>query len=102
MKILTVCSQGNKRSVFTRFILNHHHDVIALGVDVNSPETIRMLSEWSDVILIAHPKMKKRIPTTLQHKIDERFTIGDDIYPESIGGILKEIVYQKLKVLKYI
>lgn len=102
MRILCVCSQGNKRSVFTRFILNHSHDALAMGVNVNSPETIRMLSEWAEVILLAHPKMKKSIPVKCQGKVDDRFTIGDDIYPETITGVLKDEVYLKLKRLGYI
>lgn len=102
MKILTVCSQGNKRSVFTRFILNHHHDVIALGVDTNTPGTIRLLSEWADKILIAEPIMKKKIPVRYQSKVDDNFTIGADIFPVSIGGRLLDMVGMKLKELKYI
>lgn len=102
MKILTVCSQGNKRSVFTRFILNHHHDVVAIGAEVNSPETIRMLSEWADVILIAEPIFKKAIPVKFQKKVDNKFTIGPDIYPTNITGMLKDLVYLKLKALKYV
>jgi predicted protein tyrosine phosphatase len=88
--------------VFTRYTLNGKHDVLALGVDVNTPETIRMLSEWAEVILIAEPIMKKKIPVRFQRKIDTRFTIGADIFPVSIGGKLKHIVHNKLKELKYI
>lgn len=102
MKILTVCSQGNKRSVFTRFVLNHHHDVIALGVDVNTPETIRLLAGWADKILVAEPIMKKKIPVRFQSKVDDNFTIGADVFPVSIGGRLLNIVGIKLKELKYI
>lgn len=73
-----------------------------MGVDTSSPETIRMLCEWSDVILLAEPQMKKKIPTKLQGKIDERFTIGIDNFPVSISGVLTKIVAKKLKDLNYI
>lgn len=102
MKILCVCSQGNKRSVFTRFLLNHKHDAIAVGVDANSPETIKMLSEWSDRILLAEPEMRKSIPVKQHKKIDLNFTIGPDIYSTNIVGILKVVLVNKLKRLKYI
>lgn len=102
MKILCVCSQGNKRSVFTRYALNGKHDALAMGVDINTPETIRMLAEWADKILLAEPQMKKAIPVKCQKKIDLAFTIGADIYPASIGGKLKHIVQSKLRDLKYI
>lgn len=100
MRILTVCSQGNKRSVYTRFALNKKHDVIAMGVDVQSQETIKMLTEWADVILLAEKAMKKKIPTKQQRKIDEAFVIGPDIYPVSISGVLLAEV--KIKVKKYL
>lgn len=102
MKILCVCSQGNKRSVYTRYILNHSHDVLALGVDVNTSETVTLLCEWAEIILIAEPFMRKKLPVKYHKKIDSKFTIGPDIYPVNVGGILKEIVYRKLKLLKYI
>lgn len=102
MKILCVCSQGNKRSVFTRYVLNGTHDALAMGVDVNSAETIRMLTQWADVILLAEPQMKKRIPVKHQKKIDQMFTIGPDNFSISIAGRLKQIVHNKLKELKYV
>lgn len=102
MKILTVCSQGNKRSVFTRNILHHDHDVISLGISTAEPETIEMLCKWTDKILLAEPEMKEKIPQEYQSKIDYRFTIGPDIYDVFIQGPLKDLVHKKLKDLEYI
>lgn len=102
MKILCVCGQGNKRSVFTRFVLNPKHDAVAIGIDVNSQETINMLAQWADVILLAEPEMSVKFPID-QHKIDKRFTIGEDNFPISIAdGKLKSLVIKKLTDLEYI
>jgi predicted protein tyrosine phosphatase len=102
MRILCVCSQGNKRSVFTRQALNHLHDVLSIGVDTNDQDTIDMLAKWADIILLAEPEMQISIPIGYQPKIDHKFTIGPDIYPVSIKGKLMKIVNRKLKELGYI
>src|ERR1700676_4986840 len=96
MKILCVCSQGNKRSVVTRFALNHKHDALACGVDVNFKETLAMLCKWSDVILLAEPEMRRSLPVKYHKKIDTRYTIGPDIYPPSIDKKLYRLIKKKL------
>lgn len=103
MKILCACSQGNKRSVFTRYVLNYSkHEALAIGVDINTTDTIILLCNWADVILLAEPQMKKKIPTRFQHKVDDRFTIGPDVFPTNITGRLKDLVKVSLKNLGYI
>ena len=102
MKILCVCELGNKRSVFTRYLLAFKYDALSVGIKNNKPETIRMLAEWADRILLAEPEMRKAIPMKCQKKIDLDFTIGADVYPPSITGMLKLVLQAKLKRLKYI
>jgi len=102
MRILTVCEQGNKRSVFTRNILHHKHDVISFGIMTSTPETITMLCEWADKILLAEPNMVEMIPEVYRLKVDTRFTIGPDVWPTYIQGPLKDLVFMQLKALGYI
>ena len=99
-----MCRCGNKRSVFTRYILqgSGRHEAIALGFKYNTPETIALLCKWADRILLAELDMQYSILSKYQEKIDDRFFIGPDIYPENIEGELKDIVIDKLKVLEYI
>jgi hypothetical protein len=102
MKVLCICDQGNKRAVFTRFLLGHKHEALAAGVKTNSPETINLLCEWADKILLAELNMREYIPENYWYKIDNRFEIGPDIYKPSIRGHLKRIVRYKLRELGYI
>jgi hypothetical protein len=100
MKILCVCNQGNKRSVFTKALLNYNHDALSVGIDVNTPETLALLCEWADKILLAEPDMA--IPEQWQDKIDKHFTIGPDTFDVVITGKLRKIVQRKLIELGYI
>lgn len=102
MRILCVCEQGNKRSVYTRFLLNYKHEALSLGYKTNSKLTIKLLCEWADKILLAEPQMEDYLPKEYHFKIDKRFTIGPDNFPPSITGKLKRIVRQKLLELDYI
>ena len=102
MKILCLCSRGNKRSVFTRYLLSYKNDVLSAGCENNSPETLKMLAWWADVILLAEPQMRKVLPVKTHKKIDTRFEIGKDIYPTMITGVLKQVLQVKLKRLNYI
>lgn len=57
MKILTCCFGGNVRSVGCKFVLHmkYGHDVLACGVDHNTPETIEMLCNWADYVIVMEP-----------------------------------------------
>lgn len=52
MKILCVCNGGCVRSVALAEFLKgtHGHDAIAAGTFWNTPDTLRMLCEWADLI----------------------------------------------------
>ncbi len=102
MKILCICDQGNKRAVYTRFLLGHKHEALAAGVKTNSPETLQMLCEWADKILLAELGMRQYVHKDYYYKVDNRFEIGPDIYKPSIKGNLKRIVRNRLRELKYI
>lgn len=104
MRILCVCRCGNKRSVFTRYVLqgSGKHEALACGLKYNTPETIEMLCKWADKILLAELIMSESIPIQYQEKIDFDFMIGPDDFPESITGPLKDLIYGKLKLLGYI
>lgn len=83
MKILTLCSQGNNRSVALRMHLNSRkHDTLSCGIDNNSPETLEILYKWADKIITADEKMLLRIPEPYIAKAVNG-EIGDDIWGRS-------------------
>lgn len=102
MKILCVCQEGNKRSVVTRYVLNRHgHEALACGVRTNTRETLMLLCQWADKILVAEPQMSALLPGFYE-KIDRDFTIGPDIYKDSIDRHLKRQVEKELTKLGYV
>lgn len=97
IKILCVCQMGNVRSVGTKYRLNkrHYNNVIATGASSIEPETLTMLCHWADLILLAEPDMLDEHPLW-QVKVDERFTIGEDVYGNPLNKSLQELVKEQL------
>src|SRR3990167_10002751 len=60
MKILCVCEQGQNRSVVLATILKNRNvkdgqavdDVLAAGYRANKSDTLKMLGEWADKVLV--------------------------------------------------
>jgi hypothetical protein len=69
---------------------------------VNSADTIELLCQWADVILMAEPKMIMQIPANYQHKVDTMFMIGPDVYDSNRSKTLEDLITPKLKILGYI
>lgn len=79
MKILVVCDEGNNRSVTVAHHLKYWaHDVLTVGLDRNTPETIRMLCDWADRIIITHTNQE--IPGDFPEKV-QLWNLGPDTYP---------------------
>jgi len=53
--------------------------VLSVGSYLVSIDTLKMLSEWADVILLAKPEHGEYILNEFKKKINEKFTIGDDL-----------------------
>ena len=56
MKILVICQRGNVRSVTVATLLKDYaglNDVIALGVQTSTPETLQYMVEWADLVINA-------------------------------------------------
>jgi hypothetical protein len=55
MKVVCVCRGGQVRSVCTRYLLSDRfgfRKVLACGWEKNDQETVDMLCEWADVVLL--------------------------------------------------
>ena len=93
MKIVVVCDQGNNRSVHFAHLLKYwKHDVIPVGLQTNSRETLDMLYKWADTIIIVEDKLAMGIPITYEEKL-VIFDVGLDTYPRPFNPEL----YQKAK-----
>lgn len=94
-KILTVCSAGLVRSVGLADVLKVHFNVDALpaGIDGNSKETLEMLYEWADTIVLMMDVWVSRIPEQYKYKV-KVCEVGVDIYGSSRNRELIDKVYR--------
>lgn len=71
MKILCVCRGGNSRSVTCAYLLKqvYGHDALAVSYKYNAPETLRMLCDWADKIVVMRLGIVQRIPAEFFYKI---------------------------------
>jgi len=98
IKILTICNKGNCRSVGTRYCLykRGYNNVIAIGCTVAPAKTLRMLSGWADIILLAKPKHGNYVRKKFRKKINENFTIGQDVWLNPLHEKLHKLVNKQL------
>ena len=96
IKILCVCGKGNCRSVGTRICLNNrgYANVIAIGTTNTSMNTLAMLWNWADLILLAKPTHNVFFP--LSDKVYTKFTIGEDKWSNPYSKELHKIINEQL------
>lgn len=89
MKFLTVCWGGNVRSAAMAWELKDAaQDAIPVGVGYNSEETLNMMCEWADYIII----MEKSLAKHLEPRFGNKFRIvdvGPDRYGTSVHPELR-------------
>lgn len=69
------------RSVGTKRSLNNrgYNNVLSVGSYITPIDTLKMLCEWADVILLAKPEHGEYILPQFREKINDKFCIGDDL-----------------------
>lgn len=99
MKFLCVCDGGNVRSVGMAFALKHREDLsctgdeaIAIGRGNTSMDTLAMLCEWADRIIIMQPHMKESIGLKYIHKI-----VCVDVGPDRYGVYVHPELLQQVR-----
>lgn len=100
-KFLCICQGGNVRSAGLAFILKYHggQDAIAASTFSNSPETLTMLCDWADyIILMAQDVLATMPPGVLAKRRYALVDVGPDRYgspfhPE-LQGMLMPVVQQ--------
>lgn len=99
MNILTVCDQGNNRSVQFAHLLKYKYkgsDAIAIGLKTTTEETLQMLYEWADVLILTEEKQLMNIPGAYHEKV-KVWDVGEDRYPRPFNIELYEIAKQYIK-----
>lgn len=97
MKILVVCDQGNNRSVnFAHRLRYWKHEVIPVGINVLSFETLSMMYKWADKIIIVHGMQWRKIPEEFKAKT-VLFDVGADQYPRPFNPQLDQKVRDYLE-----
>ncbi len=65
--------------VLAWILKRHGHEALAVGVDVVTPSTLRMLCEWADAILLTDRAFADRIPEAYRAKLRD-YHVGPDIW----------------------
>ena len=74
MKILVACHAGICRSnAMARELKRYGDDVIVAGLGYNAPETIHMLTEWADKIVVLQSELVDLVPADSREKV----VVGD-------------------------
>ena len=95
-KILVVCERGNVRSVTCAAILKDYlglTDVIAVGYRTTTPETMRMLCDWAQLVLVVgQPWIKAELPDASDPNIlvvdigEDRW--GQAMHPDLVRAVI--------------
>lgn len=95
MRYLCVCDGGNVRSHALAFHLKWHkkREAIAVGRIHVSKETMHMLSDWADRIVLMQPHMAESIPKEFHSKIVV-VDVGEDHWGVSIHPELNAFAAQ--------
>lgn len=93
MKILCVCEHGNNRSVnfAQRLKYKYKADTIAIGLTTTSQETLKMLYDWADYIIIPEKALRYHMPEGYDQKI-KYFEVGMDRFPRPFNIELDRLV----------
>ncbi len=74
------------------------HSTLACGIDNNDPETLAMMFEWADFIVIMHRDFLEKIPVQYSSKV-RIFHVGDDIwgnpFHEDLQGKIVRLLNQR-------
>jgi len=94
MKILCVCRGGNVRSVAAKMILKRYfgHETLACGWENNAWETLCLLGEWADRVIVMHNDFTAMLPAHIQGKT-YCLHVGEDIWGNPFHEELQDRIY---------
>jgi protein-tyrosine-phosphatase len=83
MKIAVFCKGGICRSAaMSNELKKYGHDVLCAGLGYNSPETIQMLTDWADRIVVMQEELAPLVPMSGRSKMVVA-DIGPDVWEHS-------------------
>lgn len=104
MKVLTVCAYGNVRSSCLARQLKdwYFQDAIAAGLVANAPETLTMLFNWADLILLTDMSLdpKNYIHSDVGKEKFQTFDVGRDRWGNPVDPELVQIMTDKIEASK--
>lgn len=96
MRILVVCDEGNNRSVTIAHQLKYwNHDVLSCGLTRNGPETLEMLFNWAERIILVEKMHIAKMPTLIADNFAGKmqlWDVGPDTYPRPFNPELLQKV----------
>lgn len=96
MNILTVCEQGNNRSVQFMQLLRYKYlgsDVLPMGINSFTDETKKMLFDWADHIILTDKRFRNMIEPAYNSKV-KVWDVGPDTYPRPFNPELYNLAKQ--------
>lgn len=92
MKFLCVCEGGTVRSVSLAWVLKYefNQDAIAASWLKNSQETLDLLAQWADKIVVLQPKFSSKFGSFKEKLLT--VDVGPDIWMNPLHPKLMEIV----------
>jgi protein-tyrosine-phosphatase len=83
-KIAVFCKGGICRSAAMSNVLKSYgHDVLCAGLGYNSSETIQMLSDWADRIVVMQKELADLVPMSSRGKMVVA-DVGPDVWTSSV------------------
>lgn len=95
VKILVLCDEGNNRSVTIAHQLKYWgHDVLTAGLETNSGDTLAMLYNWADRIIVTDKKQVSHPQAPVDAQL---WDVGPDVYPRPFNKELLRKVKQLME-----
>ena len=99
MKILCICDQGNNRSVTFAHLLKYWgNDTLSAGLSTTTLDTMKMLCEWADKIVVTASRQSKDFCFTGFRSKIVLCDVGPDTYPRPFNRELLVKAKQQLEL----
>ena len=69
-RVLCICQKGNMRSVACAYLLKKKYkiDALACGMRTSHRDTVLMLCNWAELVIVLRAHYKDELPTEVQKK----------------------------------
>jgi hypothetical protein len=93
VRFLCLCEGGIVRSSALASVLRWEfgQDALAASAEKNAPETIAMLCEWANYVIVMQPRFAGAVPARYAHKVHV-LDVGPDVWKNPLHPELLTIV----------